>query len=223
MSLLTRLLEADNSSQAPANLAKVAKVSTRPGEVSQLSQLSQHPERKETTCTTGQLSQLSQLSHAPDVEGATYARLLALAEREGRDAALVDGLTAADLRECEGLPDATLAAYLSALKDAADRMAGRVPDGETAITYCKGCGPIWTHPAIAAAIPKVNGWPTLMACPWCLVKARGRYVPRPAVTACTCAHWKPDPINPDGGRGECACGPHYPGERHRCEKWEPRP
>lgn len=109
------------------------------------------------------------------------ATLLALATSEGIDAALVANLPDADVTACAGLPKQTLLAYVRALADTAERIAGRVPRDESAVALCHGCGPVWVHPAVAAAAPKVQGMPHVLGCPWCLVRRAGRVVPRPKI------------------------------------------
>lgn len=153
-----------------------------------------------------------------------HAHLRMLAEAEGVEPGLVDTLTAADVDACAGLPDATLRAYLTAMQDTADRMAGRIPTGETAPILCAHCGPVWSHPEVAAVLPVVDDWPRALGCPWCHVRKALKAMPRPPVTCSTCQHFQPDTLNPDAGMGECmgGHGHHYPMQRHRCGKYRPR-
>lgn len=172
------------------------------------------------TPVSAKVSQESRESQGCNAEN--YARLLAAAGAEYADPDLIHRLTAADVAACDGLPDTVLQAYLRALEANAERMAGRVPAGETAAILCVRCGPVWAHPAVAAVLPKVNGWPRALGCPWCHVRKAGQYIPRPPVTCATCAHWKPDAINPAAGVGTCPDhGTHYPMQRHTCGDWWP--
>lgn len=153
------------------------------------------------------------------IPAAVYSRLVRLAESEGRDPALVDRVPAADLPDYAGMDDAQLSALLSMLADDADREAGRVPHGDKAAILCRSCGPVWVHPAIAVALPVVDGWPRALGCPWCFIRARGIAIPRPHVRCCDCRHRIPDTINPAQGMGRCAVGNEsatWPGMRHRC-------
>lgn len=109
-----------------------------------------------------------------------------------------------------------------ALDDTATRWAGKVPLDETAPIYCTQCGPVWTHPAVAAVLPVVDGWPRALGCPWCFIRKAGGYVPRPLVTCDTCASFQPDTVNPGAGMGTCACGMYYPMQPHRCDRYQPK-
>jgi|SRR5690625_451173 len=154
----------------------------------------------------------------------TRAHLLALAEAEGMDAGLVHGMPETDVDACAGLPDATLRAYLTAMQDTADRMAGRIPTGETTPILCAHCGPVWSHPEVAAVLPVVDDWPHALGCPWCHVRKALKAMPRPPVTCATCQHFQPDTLNPDAGMGACmgGHGDHYPNQRHRCGQYRPK-
>lgn len=149
--------------------------------------------------------------------------LLALADGLGLDRALVHRLTSADVDACHGLPVEILRAYLLALDDTATRWAGKVPEGETAAIYCERCGPVFTHPAVAAVLPVVNGWPRALGCRWCAIRKAGGYVPRPKVTCETCMHWQPDATGKTSGMGACANGhgSHYPMQLHVCGDYQP--
>jgi hypothetical protein len=114
----------------------------------------------------------------------TLARLLALAIVEGVDPALVRALPAADVDDCAILSDDTLRAYLRALRDTDLRGRGVCPDDETAPAICRRCGPVWLHPAVAAAAPVVRSMPRVLGCPWCHVRDRS-VIPRPEVSAST--------------------------------------
>jgi hypothetical protein len=108
-------------------------------------------------------------------------------------------------------------------RDIDDRHAGRVPAGDTARMLCRGCGPVWIHPDIAAVLPVVDGWPRALGCPWCFVRKAGGFIPRPSVTCESCRHFNPDTINPTAGMGACGAGKgmHYPMQRHGCDAFDP--
>lgn len=151
------------------------------------------------------------------------ARLLALAVAEWIDPAYIHRMPDADLAEWLGLDYGQRVAYLHLLADTADRHAGRVPEADTAAMHCHHCGPVWVHPSIAAALPRVGGWARALGCPWCFVRKAGGYIPRPAVTCGDCQHFTPDTINPPAGMGTCSSGhgSHYPMTAHRCEAFQP--
>lgn len=110
------------------------------------------------------------------------AALLALADGLRLDRAIVQRLTTADLADCAGFPADALRAYVLALDDTATRQAGRVPLDDTAAILCQHCGPVYVHPAIAAVLPVVNGWPRALGCPWCFVRKAGGTIPRPRLS-----------------------------------------
>ena len=163
--------------------------------------------------------------------------LLTIAESEGIDAALVMGLpeleltaTTEQVAACDPADRRNiLHAYLHALRETAERMAGREPHGETARALCRSCGPVWVHPAVAAAAPLVDGWPRLLGCPWCHVRRVGKYVPRSQVACGECRHFERDAINPPAGVGRCRLGRelqhgepmHYPHATRRCPRFAP--
>lgn len=137
----------------------------------------------------------------PDSSGATAvattnadlrARLLTLADDDRIDPALVQGLpeselaaTAEQVAACDhGDCRNILSAYVRALADSDLRRRGKVPADETAMALCRGCGPVWVHPAVASAAPIVDGWPRLLGCPWCHVRHAALYVPRPQIACC---------------------------------------
>ena len=161
----------------------------------------------------------------PEALKAQRTRLLALAAAEWIDAAHVHRMTDADLADwiAAGLDDGQRRAFLYLLEDTASRHAGRVPLDDTAAMFCKHCGPVWTHPDIAAVLPVVDGWPRALGCPWCAVRKAGGYIPRPSITCGNCQHFKPDAINPPAGMGTCARGhgTHYPMTTHRCASFQP--
>ncbi|WP_143154276.1 hypothetical protein [Rhodanobacter sp. OK091] len=115
-----------------------------------------------------------------------------------------------------------LAALELMQRDTDDRHAGRVPAGDTARMWCKGCGPVWIHPDIAAVLPVVDGWPRALGCPWCFVRKAGAYIPRPPVTFEGCRHFTPDTINPPTGMGDCGKGHGmpYPMQRRGCADFQ---
>lgn len=148
--------------------------------------------------------------------------LLALADGLGLDHAIVHGLPEQDMALWAQVPPDSLRAYLLALDDTATRQAGKVPLGDTTAIYCARCGPVWAHPDIAAVLPVVDGWPRALCCPWCFIRKAGGYIPRPLVRCDTCASFQPDTVNPKAGMGTCACGTHYPMQRHRCDRYRPK-
>ncbi|MFC5582895.1 hypothetical protein [Rhodanobacter terrae] len=109
--------------------------------------------------------------------------LLALASGLGLDRAIVHRLTTADLVDCTGIPADALRAYLLMLDDIATRQAGKVPSSDSAAILCQHCGPVYVHPAIAACLPVVSGWPRALGCPWCFVRKAGGYIPSPPARA----------------------------------------
>lgn len=167
---------------------------------------------------------------AADALKTERARLLALADAEWIDAAHVHRLHDADLAECValGLDDGQRVTFLRMLDDTASRHAGRAPLDDTAAIYCKHCGPVWSHPDIAACLPVVAGWPRALGCPWCHVRNR-QAMPRPAVQCGECRHFIPDTVNPGAGVGRC--GIHreptnrepmlYPCAARECERFAP--
>lgn len=120
-------------------------------------------------------------------------RLLMLAEREVIDPAAICDLAGPDFDGCAGLSDATLIAYLRALRDSAQRELGQCPSDETAVALCRSCGPIWIAPEVASVAPVVQGWPRVLGCPWCHVNNR-QAIPRPAVGECRPVVGVPDLI-----------------------------
>jgi hypothetical protein len=165
------------------------------------------------------------------------ARLLTIAQAEGIDAALVMGLpeselaaTAEQVASCDPADQRIiLRAYLHAVQETAERTAGRVPHGETARALCRGCGPVWVHPAVADAAPVIDGWPRLLGCPWCGVRHARKFVPRPSVQCGECRHFERDAINPAAGVGSCRIGHelqhgepmHYPHATRQCPRFTP--
>lgn len=161
------------------------------------------------------------------------ARLLKLADDEGIDPVLVQGLpeselaaTAEQVAACDhGDCRNILFAYVRAQADADLRRRGKVPPDETARALCRSCGPVWVHPAVASAAPVVDGLPRLLGCPWCHVQHAGLYVPRPSVSCGECQHFIRDTVNPEGGMGRCnaGCDPArpYPNAKHQCARFTP--
>ena len=101
------------------------------------------------------------------------AHLLVLAAAAQVDPHHVHRVLDPDLADYAGLSDAQLTACLHMMADTADRNAGRVPAGDTAVMHCEGCGPVYIHPDIAAVLPMVGGWPRALGCPWCSVRRAG--------------------------------------------------
>ncbi len=170
-------------------------------------------------------SQLSQDSQ----EGNAYlrARLLELAAAEHIDAALIHRLPDDDVAACEGSTDDLLRGYIAMLAITDLRERGQVPTDETATALCRHCGPVWVHPHVANVSPVVDGWPVVLGCPWCFIRAAGRYVPRPLVACGDCTHFVRDTINPAGGMGRCGAGCDplqplpYPHTKRSCATWRP--
>ena len=135
------------------------------------------------------------------------------------------GLDHGEVAEIAELTDRQLSAYVRALADSDLRRHGKVPADETARALCRGCGPVWVHPAVASAAPVVDGLPRLLGCPWCHVRHAGLYVPRPSVSCGVCQHFIRDTVNPEGGMGRCnaGCDPArpYPNTKHQCARFTP--
>jgi hypothetical protein len=141
-------------------------------------------------------------------------------------AALVSALSG-ETANADPHADRAISAALSMLQDDADRKAGRVPAGDTATMLCRSCGPVYIHPAIAAAMPTVAGVPRALGCPWCFIAKDGPMaIPRPPVTCGTCTNFIADKINPAGGVGRCRLGiqpkrPPLPFTQQHCGQWRP--
>lgn len=163
------------------------------------------------------INRKTDLLAALDASGAR-ARLLAAVAAEYAE--LIHHLPGADLASSEGLPDSVLRGYVRALATDAERMAGRVPPGDTAAVHCARCGSVWLHPSVAAVLPVVNGWPRALGCPWCHVrKARG-HIPRPPTTCKDCRH---SVTNPTAGVSTCTSGhgTPCPTPSHGCDDFRP--
>ncbi len=149
------------------------------------------------------------------------ARILAALRSEGLPTALIGQVEPA---ETVGLSARALRAYLVALHETAQRELGNRPLEETAAGLCRYCGPVWLAPEVARAAPTVNGWPLVLGCPWCHVRARQR-MPRPSVACSECRHYVADHINPEQGAGRCAEGQAQPRPWPRvirfCAAWRP--
>lgn len=150
------------------------------------------------------------------------ARLLAAI----RAASLPDALLSASAPksgELAVLSDDALRAYVSTLADDAQRRAGRVPKDDTATLLCRSCGPVFVHPAIAAAMPTVAGIPRALGCPWCFVPniQNNMAIPRPQVTCGTCRHFGRDKVNPSAGMGSCGWA-YQSNEGHDDIPWQHR-
>lgn len=114
------------------------------------------------------------------VQERVRGRLLDLARAEGIHAGHVRALDADDLAACDGMTADVLCAYLRAVRDSADRKAGRVPADETAQALCRACGPVWLAPEVVAlAAPTSGPWREVLACPWCTHRKAGLAIPRP--------------------------------------------
>jgi hypothetical protein len=152
-------------------------------------------------------------------------RLRALADAEAINAVLINALPDDELAACAGLPTETLRAYVRALHDDDLRRHGKVPPDETARALCAHCGPVWIHPAVAAAAPVVNSWPRLLGCQWCAITRAGQHVPRPPASCANCRHFTRDALNPDAGMGRCSagCDPArpFPNATQQCERFQP--
>lgn len=141
-------------------------------------------------------------------------RLLRLAECDGRPLAEVHRLHAADVTACHGLSDDVLRAYLGLLERSEHIAAGRQPPELTKPPHCERCGPVWLHEGAPA---RVKG------CAWCFRRKAGKAIPRPSVACGNCAQYKPNPINPTGGAGDCSIGlsARWPNARHICPGHSP--
>lgn len=89
----------------------------------------------------------------------------------------VHGLTLAEIRRAAGedwpsleADSAMLSAFAHALQARRMRERGDVPSHYTAVTHCRGCGPV----PIFSGVPKM-----VEGCPWCFVRVTGGIVPRP--------------------------------------------
>ena len=151
------------------------------------------------------------------------ALLLALADAQGIDPALVHRLDDEDIVTCLPLDERQLRTFLEMLHATATRRAGKVPPDDTAVIWCERCGPVWTQPSIASVLPVADGWPRALGCPWCFMRQAGTFVPRPPITCESCRHFQPDTINPGAGMGVCAegHGRHRLMQSHRCDHFHP--
>lgn len=166
----------------------------------------------------------SESSSARDAENAPAvadpaeqsARLLAAIRFEGLPDALL-GCDDSDPTDLASMSAEQLRAYVRALQATGEREGGRQPPGWEHPSQCDGCGPVWLW---AAAGERV------IACPWCDNRKARRSIPRPLVQCGDCRHFTRDPINPDGGSGDCAdkrSPPRpYPHFRRKCGGWRPR-
>ena len=156
-------------------------------------------------------SQVSQGCHVENVD--LYAHLLALAEVEGLDAAIVHRLDAEGVEGIADGPDADIRKRLHTLAAHADMDAGRVPHDWTEVAHCARCGPIWWHTAEHRP-----------SCPWCFRRMAGKAIPQPKVRCGDCQHYLPDPLNPQAGTGDCAADGdvRWPMQRHACAAMRPK-
>lgn len=218
MNALAELRKRASTPANPANAANAANAANQGLQKAADSQDSQDSQRAEVNShfLSSALSELP--APVSDALKPIRAHLLALAAAEGIDAAHVHRLHDPDVFACVGLDAPQLASYLAMLADTADRNAGRAPAGDTSAVHCEQCGPVWTHPDIAAVLPVVDGWPRALGCPWCFVRKACGYIPRPPVTCKDCRHFTSDAINPSGGMGRCNVGGgmYYPTTEHAC-------
>jgi hypothetical protein len=112
----------------------------------------------------------------------TSDRLLALADVEDIDPELVRELSPRDLIDIAEWGDDALRAYLRVLRDDALHARGWPADGETAAIRCVRCGPVFAAPEVARVLPRVDGVPTAIGCPWCHNRKEGLPIPRPAAS-----------------------------------------
>lgn len=151
---------------------------------------------------------------------AVRARLLELADAYGYPRGLVDALNDAYRRELIAQDNdhgPALLALLSLLSDGALMRKGIRPPSFDTPALCQHCGPVWM-PSSQTGEPRLDGWRHVPACPWCFVH---RAFQRPQVMPSTCQHWKPDSVNPGGGRGACDCGRFWPGQKTTCKDFKP--
>ena len=153
------------------------------------------------------------------------AQLYAIARAAFIDTRLIDRISPADLAECDGCSLDTLRAYVRALHETEQRERGRKPEAETAVVFCRSCGPVWSAPEVARVAPTVDGWPRVLGCPWCHVRNR-KAIPHPLVNCDGCIHFSRDSVNPAGGMGQCQLGvagrtPPYPHAERECADWHP--
>lgn len=151
-------------------------------------------------------------------------RLMELLEAELIDGHLIARLPDADLGDLAGLPDSALEAFARSLRDSDLREHGKRPKHETAPALCRHCGPIWLHPAVAAVVSLLDGWPRVLGCPWCHVRNRIA-IPRPPVTCGDCEHFARDTVNPKEGAGACKAGQNpkrpWPMASRQCGHFQP--
>lgn len=212
MGELLASLIADSAIVGAATMATIATVhAPTPAKVA-VSQESQHVVAK---------------SREPDTV-AIRSHLMELARVAFVDVALVEQLAHSFLRDCDGMADGALRDLLCMLGEDADRRAGRVPDGDTAVMICPSCGPVYVHPSIATVLPIVDGWPRALGCQWCFISKAGLPIPHPTVSCGTCRHFERDCINSAQGMGRCAVDaaqpqdpPTYPATSRDCGSWRP--
>lgn len=149
--------------------------------------------------------------------------LLVLADRHGFDPAPIHRLHNLDVAACARLDDSQLLTYLELLNDSATRWEGKKPAGHDAAIHCRGCGPVWVHPSVAAVLPVVDGWPRALGCPWCAIRKAGAYFPRPPTQCAGCSNYRPGQVNPEAALGQCAKGrgSRYPMQKHACDAFSP--
>ena len=225
MGRLVEALRAANALAAnSANSAKSANPLGSSTEISKFSEISSGHGLENATCASDVVTDDASEQTPPDT-AAMRLRLLAVADREWIDAALIRALSEQYLADCVALnwDDRQWVPFVHGLADAAERMAGRVPKADTAAMYCQVCGPVWVHPDIAATLLVVGGWPSANNCLWSVPRKAGGFIPRPSIACAECQHFKPDILNPTAGMGGCGTGHgmHWAGERHTCASFQP--
>jgi len=153
----------------------------------------------------------------PATMRALCARLLVIAEAEGMGRRLVEDLSPEDVAGCEGLSDAELLAYLSAVQQSAHMARGFVPAGWNRAGFCSHCGPVY----LPTDHPKQSN-----RCPWCRFTRKGSGFIRPPVRCGDCLHFRPGAYQPAAGMGSCAIGKvsrfaalPYPHATRHCRFW----
>lgn len=221
MSLLSELLAESRPAANPANPANPGVTGTTPQpKISKLAKLA-----------TGHDS-----SARPDT-AKVRARLLALAESEYLDVALVRALPESELtatgeqcadaeREQPGRGRELARQYLHMLATSAMMREGRLPPDYDTPAMCRHCGPVWLPASQVECLDVVDGWPRALGCPWCFVKLpEGHRLPRPHVTCYGCQHYQPDRVNPAQGMGRCGAGVPgvtWPHASRACATFKPK-
>jgi hypothetical protein len=108
-------------------------------------------------------------SPPPSPTTALRERACTLATAAGLPLAVVD-TAMTEAHTWQDCPDEVIAAYLRALHERGERIAGRIPPGWTLPGHCAGCGPVWLSP---------DSIHTALSCPWCWNRIDGLPIPRP--------------------------------------------